>query len=73
MYCLFACGGENESYDLVADYDRDGFSIEDGDCDDHNPYIYPQAAEICDSLDNNCDDLIDSILDVGVSTHCHGV
>ena len=64
MYCLFACDGEDKSYDLVADYDRDGFSIEDGDCDDHNPYIYPQAAEICDSLDNNCDDLIDSILDV---------
>ena len=64
MYCLFACGGEDESYDLLADYDRDGFSIKDGDCDDHNPYIYPQAAEICDSLDNDCDDLIDSNLDI---------
>jgi hypothetical protein len=64
IYFLLACGLEEHNYDLIADSDRDGFNIEDGDCDDLNPYIYPQSDEICDSLDNNCDGLIDLDLDI---------
>ncbi|MFM7202487.1 MAG: MopE-related protein [Myxococcota bacterium] len=30
-----------------------------GDCDDSNPNIYPSAADVCDGVDNDCDDLID--------------
>ncbi|MBX7149384.1 carboxypeptidase regulatory-like domain-containing protein, partial [bacterium] len=42
-----------------ADSDGDGFSPNDGDCDDANSEIYPGASEVCDELDNDCDAQID--------------
>jgi hypothetical protein len=40
------------------DQDDDGFAGAD-DCDDTNPNIHPDAAEVCDGVDNNCDGAID--------------
>ncbi len=40
------------------DADGDGFTSED-DCDDNNPLIYPNANEVCDGLDNNCNNEVD--------------
>ena len=40
---------------LTADADADGFTIQDGDCNDTLPEVYPDATEICDGLDNDCD------------------
>ena len=37
----------------------EGYTLEDGDCDDTNANISPKATEICDSVDNNCDGNID--------------
>lgn len=46
------------------DADGDGYSLEGGecgpvDCNDENAEINPDASEICDGVDNDCDDLTD--------------
>ena len=49
LMCLlaFGCG---------PDKDGDGFAPEDGDCDDENPAINPEASDVVgDSIDQNCD------------------
>ncbi|MEE9553686.1 MAG: putative metal-binding motif-containing protein [candidate division Zixibacteria bacterium] len=43
---------------IIPDYDGDGWP-NDQDCDDYNPFIYPGAPELCDGLDNDCNDVID--------------
>jgi hypothetical protein len=50
--------GIPDGCDEIADEDGDGY-MSDVDCDDNNPAIHPGAAEICDEIDNNCDDQID--------------
>jgi len=40
------------------DDDRDGFTASE-DCDDSDPAINPAQDELCDGVDNNCDDTID--------------
>jgi hypothetical protein len=37
----------------------EGWIEDDQDCDDANSSIHPDAIEICDTLDNDCDGLID--------------
>ena len=53
---FFGCSKDEHRF---LDEDHDGFSIEDGDCDDQNALIYPDAMEYCDGLDNNCNQEID--------------
>ncbi len=45
--------------DAPVDADLDGFA-DDVDCDDTNADIHPDADEICNGLDDNCDDIIDT-------------
>lgn len=45
--------------DPCTNIDRDEYCAEDGDCDDTNSSIYPDAAEVCDGVDNNCNAAID--------------
>ncbi|MBX2798147.1 MAG: putative metal-binding motif-containing protein [Myxococcales bacterium] len=40
------------------DADKDGYLVEE-DCDDTNPLVNPGAAEVCDGIDNDCDDAVD--------------
>ncbi len=67
--------GAKDAVTWYADHDGDGFGaltvtfvscaappdfVEDStDCDDNNGEAYPDAEEICDGVDNNCDDSID--------------
>lgn len=41
------------------DYDGDGWSIEDGDCNDSNSSRYPGATESTNSVDDDCDGVAD--------------
>lgn len=43
----------------IIDNDSDGYTENDGDCNDSNASIHPGAEEVCDDIDNNCNDLID--------------
>jgi len=43
---------------LDDDLDQDGFDLVD-DCDDNNHTVYPDAPELCDEIDNNCNEAID--------------
>ncbi len=47
---LFCLQGEV----ILVDEDGDGFT-NDVDCDDTNPDVNPDASEVCDDIDNNCD------------------
>ncbi len=48
-------GGQTGNDDL----DGDGFTVNQGDCNDNDAAINPAAQEICDGVDNNCDGQID--------------
>jgi hypothetical protein len=64
---LFA-GGSRLTYRLLAyaldavpclDVDGDGVSVCEGDCDDTRASVHFGAAEVCDTLDNDCDGVVD--------------
>ena len=50
---------ENEEEEIEeeqrVDVDQDGFSVEDGDCDDWDPNIHPNASEVWNYEDDDCD------------------
>ena len=48
-------GAAGDDFDL----DEDGFSTWEGDCADNDPTINPDAPEICDGIDNNCNEQTD--------------
>lgn len=69
LLLLLACSGDTIGTDpdllqedtaevVVVDLDGDGAG-DDVDCDDENAAVYPEAIEICDGLDNNCDGVVD--------------
>ena len=62
---LFSCASntkpvinEPSEEDIIIDADGDGFSQTE-DCDDSAPFVNPDALEICDGIDNNCDGITD--------------
>ena len=50
---------ESEEDVSLNDQDGDGFAPVDGDCDDENANVHPEAIDSCDGIDNDCDSIID--------------
>ncbi|MDD5649539.1 MAG: putative metal-binding motif-containing protein [Candidatus Nanoarchaeia archaeon] len=51
---------------ICIDNDRDGYNVTGGscgliDCNDSNSLVNPDALEICNGIDDNCDGLVDAI------------
>ncbi len=51
--------GGDDTGTAPSDVDGDGYTIDEGDCDDLDETINPGATEVCDGVDNDCDDLVD--------------
>ncbi|MEE4363855.1 MAG: MopE-related protein, partial [Desulfotignum sp.] len=44
----------NVDFAVEPDVDNDGYTVEQGDCNDNDSNIYPGAPELCDGKDNDC-------------------
>lgn len=61
------CDGSVDELTNVTDDDRDGYSENQGDCNDASPTTYPnQRAEVCDGMDNDCDGIVDDLIGTNV-------
>ena len=63
---MVLCNGlgtlDAHAWSLTTDADNDGVRAK-LDCDDNNPNRFPGNPEICDGIDNDCDDMIDEVCD----------
>jgi hypothetical protein len=56
--CIYEIENESENCITYPDNDSDGYTA-DVDCNDSNPDINPGADEVCDGVDNDCDEETD--------------
>ena len=58
LLALLSACDTGSTVDLAKDADEDRYPASE-DCDDKNATVFPGASEICDGLDNDCNDEID--------------
>lgn len=58
-YYALSLNNQDCSWLVPVDNDQDGFMASE-DCNDNNASVYPGAWEVADSLDNDCDGIIDN-------------
>jgi hypothetical protein len=65
---LFACRTDPTSQPKTKnhDFDGDGYTEDDGDCNDEDIFISPDADETCDEIDNNCNGAIDEDVNIAL-------
>jgi hypothetical protein len=51
--------GEGELHPSDIDDDGDGYTENEGDCDDGDEDIHPGIADSCDGIDSDCDGIVD--------------
>ncbi len=49
------------------DHDGDGYTVDDGDCDDENPATYPGAPDTQPGVDDDCDGIIENTAPIAVA------
>ncbi len=50
----------------VLDADGDGVDVRDGDCNDAAPDVFPGAVELCNGIDDDCDETVDGVTSADV-------
>jgi len=72
LVALSCCLTAQDSCAEDPDNDGDGWTVGEGDCNDRDESVHPGAEELCDGLDNDCDDVVDEGA-IGGSVDCPGV
>ncbi|MEQ1568307.1 MAG: putative metal-binding motif-containing protein, partial [Myxococcota bacterium] len=52
--------GDEVVFVEIACPEGDEWSLDPGDCDDGDPAVHPDADEVCNGIDDNCNDLLDA-------------
>jgi hypothetical protein len=69
--CWYWSGDELDAgYGVEETGDLDGYTVEDGDCDNTDPLVNPGMREVMDGKDNDCDGTIDEEWDDGGGGGC---
>jgi len=49
------CGTGDDDSAATDDLDGDGYTVDEGDCDDGDPAVHPGADDVCNGIDDDCD------------------